>query len=65
MSIFVPEKQAQAGAVSLLLAQKVRDYFKDEQNREKFEIWYESRNGKPYECRKELVNLKPVSTLSI
>lgn len=52
MSVFVPEKQAQARAVSLLLAQKVRDYFKDEQNREKFEIWYESKNGKPYEWKK-------------
>lgn len=52
VSVFVPEKQAQARAVSLLLAQKVRDYFKDEQNREKFEIWYESKNGKPYEWKK-------------
>ena len=33
MSQFVPEKQAQARAASLLLAQRVRNYFKDEDHR--------------------------------
>lgn len=39
MSAFVPEKQAQAKAASLLLAQRVRDYFKDEEHRRDFEVW--------------------------
>ena len=34
MSVFVPEKQAQASALSLLVAQRVREYFKDEAHRE-------------------------------
>lgn len=51
MSVFVPEKQAQARAASLLLAQRVREFFKDPQNRQEFEIWYEARHGKKYEWR--------------
>ena len=34
MSVFVPAKQAQARAASLLLAQRVRDYFTSETHRE-------------------------------
>lgn len=55
MSVFVPEKQAQARAASLLIAQKVRDYFKDADHRTEFEIWYEQRYGKKYTWRKVTV----------
>lgn len=52
MSVFVPEKQVQARAVSLLLAQKVRDYFKDEAHRREFEEWHMAQYGTPYEWKK-------------
>lgn len=52
MSAFIPEKQAQAKAASLLLAQRVRDFFKDEHHRKEFEIWYEERYGKKYKWEK-------------
>lgn len=48
MSVFVPEKQAQAKAASLLLAKTVREYFRDEQHRREFELWYLERHGEPY-----------------
>lgn len=51
MSVFVPEKQAQAKAASLLLAQRVREHFKDAANRAKFEKWYLDRFGVPYEWK--------------
>ncbi len=51
MSSFVPAKQAQARAASLLLAQRVRSYFKDEGNRKAFEVWYEKKTGKKYEWK--------------
>lgn len=47
----MPEKQAQAKAASLLLAQRVREFFKDEQHRQEFEIWYLKRYGRPYEWK--------------
>ena len=47
-SAFVPEVQGQAKALSLLIAQYVREYFKEE-NRKKFEQWYEQRCGKKYQ----------------
>lgn len=52
MSVFVPEKQAQAEALCLLLAQKVREYYADEEHRKKFERWYEERYGTKYEWKK-------------
>ena len=52
MSVFVPEKQAQSKAASLLIAQRVRDYFKIEAHRTEFEIWYEQRYGAPYQWKK-------------
>lgn len=51
MSEFVPEKQAQAKALSLLIARNVREFFKDEQHRAEFEQWYERRYGKKYVWR--------------
>jgi len=51
VSVFVPEKQAQARAASLLLAQRVRNYFKDEQHRKEFEVWYQKRYGRPYQWK--------------
>lgn len=51
MSQFVPEKKAQAEALSLLLAQIVREYFKDEQHRAEFEEWYFKRTGQKYEWK--------------
>lgn len=52
VSVFVPEKQAQARAASLLLAQRVRDYFKDSSHRAEFEDWYRQRHGKEYAWKK-------------
>ena len=51
MSVFVPEKQAQARALSLLLAQRVREYFKSPEHRAEFEEWYFKRTGKKYELK--------------
>lgn len=51
MSVFVEEKQAQARAMSLLLAQRVRDYFKSEQHRTEFEAWYIRKYGVPYQWK--------------
>lgn len=48
-SAFTPEVRGQAKAFSSLLARSVREYFKDEENRRKFESWYEQKYGKPYE----------------
>lgn len=52
VSVFVPEKQAQARAASLLLVQRVRDYFKDSSHRAEFEDWYRQRYGKEYAWKK-------------
>ena len=52
MSAFVAEKQRQAKALSLFLVQKVREFFKDEENRREFETWYEKRYGKKYEWKR-------------
>lgn len=52
MSVFVSEVQAQARAASLLLAQRVREYFTDEGHRKEFESWYEQKYGKPYQWEK-------------
>ena len=48
-SAFVREVQRQAKALSLLIAQSVREYFKEEENRKKFEQWYEQRYSKKYQ----------------
>ena len=48
-SVFVPEVQGQAKALSLPIVQYVREYFEDEENRKKFEQWYEQRYGKKYQ----------------
>jgi len=52
MSAFVPEKQPQAQALSLLLAQRVREYFKCPKHRAEFEAWFLKKNGYPYEWKK-------------
>jgi hypothetical protein len=52
MSVFVPEVQAQAKAASLLLAQRVREYFTDETHRREFEEWYKKKYGKEYTWKK-------------
>lgn len=59
-SVFIPEVQGQARALSALLARSVREYFKDEKNRKEFEHWYEQRYGKPYEW--EPVDWKKVTS---
>ena len=50
--VFVPEREPQARAVSLVLAQRVREYFKTRDNRTAFEEWYLKKYGKPYEWKK-------------
>ena len=55
MSVFVPEVQAQARAASLLLVQRVREYFTDEGHRKEFEDWYRHRTGKEYRWKKVTV----------
>ena len=52
MSAFVAEKQGQAKVASLLLAQRVRNCFKNEGNRLEFEVWCENRYGKKYVWKK-------------
>lgn len=55
MSAFIEAKQAQAGALSLLVAQRVRNFFKIEKNRTEFESWYRAKTGKEYEWKKVTV----------
>jgi len=52
VSAFTPEKQAQAKAFGLTVAEKVREYFKSAEHRREFEIWYERRYGKKYQWKK-------------
>ena len=52
VSVFVSQKQAQVRAASLLLAQRVRDYFKDNSHRVEFENWYRQKYGKQYAWKK-------------
>lgn len=47
-SVFTQEVQGQAKAFALLLAQGVREYFKDPEHRKEFERWYLKKYGKPY-----------------
>lgn len=47
-SVFTPEVQGQEKALALLLAQEVREYFKDPEHRKEFERWYLKKYGKPY-----------------
>ena len=50
--VFVQTVEPQAMAVSLVLAQRVRDYFKNPDKRTEFEDWYFKKYGKPYEWKK-------------
>ena len=50
-SVFTQEVQGQAKAFALLLAQEVREYFKDPEHRKEFERWYLKKYGKPYEWK--------------
>ena len=50
-SVFTPEVQGQEKALALLLAQEVREYFKDPEHRKEFERWYLEKYGKPYEWK--------------
>lgn len=52
MSGFTPEKQAQAAALGLTVAERVRDYFTNARHRRDFELWYEKRYGRPYKWEK-------------
>ena len=47
-SAFTPEVQGQAKAFALLLAQEVREYFKDPEHRKEFEQWYLKKYGELY-----------------
>lgn len=42
----------EGSALCSVLADRVKEYFKDEENRKKFEIWYQEKYGKPYKWRK-------------
>ena len=55
MSALAPEKEAQARAACLLLAQRVRCFFTDEEHRRQFEAWYEKRYGKKYIWKEMIV----------
>ena len=50
-SVFTPEVQGQEKALALLLAQEVREYFKDPEHRKEFERWYLKKYGKPYKWK--------------
>lgn len=50
-SVFTPEVQGQEKALALLLAQEVREYFKDPEHRKEFERWYLEKYGLPYEWK--------------
>ena len=50
--VFVQAVEPQAMAVSLVLAQRVRDHFKNPDNRSEFEEWYFKKYGKPYKWKK-------------
>lgn len=55
MSGFTPEKQGQATALGMTVAEKVREYFKDARHRRAFELWYKRKYGKPYHWKKVAV----------
>lgn len=42
----------EGSALCSVLVDKVKEYFTNEENRKKFELWYEQKYGKPYEWRK-------------
>ena len=50
--VFIPEKETQAKAFGMTLAEKVREYFKDAEHRKEFETWYEKKYGKKYQWKK-------------
>lgn len=50
-SVFTQEVQGQEKALALLLAQEVREYFKDPEHRKEFEQWYLKKYGLPYEWK--------------
>lgn len=52
----------EGSALCSVLADRVKEYFKDEENRKKFEIWYQEKYGKPYKAfaplsKSRIVNL--------
>lgn len=47
-SLVVPEKEAQLTRMGQYLARTVREYFRDPENREKFERWYFEQYGQEY-----------------
>lgn len=51
MSNFTPEAQAQLQVIAQSIADNVRLYMSQPENRAKYEAWYQERYGKP--CGKE------------
>lgn len=48
MSVFTPEAQGQAVVLAGMLAGRVREHFRDPENRRKFEQWHLETYGEPY-----------------
>lgn len=46
--LVVPEKQVQLRLFGQHLAKTVREYFRDSENRKKFEKWYKEKYGRDY-----------------
>lgn len=47
LAVVLEEKRS----FSTFLVKKVEDYFRDEENRKRFENWYKNKYGKDYEWR--------------
>ena len=45
------ETLLEGSSILYLLRERVKEYYKDEANRKKFEEWYKAKYGKDYEWR--------------
>lgn len=48
----------EGNALCSVLADRVKEYFTTEENRKRFEVWYEEKYGKPYQWRKHYESKK-------
>lgn len=46
--LVIPEKREQLRLMGKYLAKTVREYFRDPENRKKFEKWYKEKYGRDY-----------------
>lgn len=52
MELVTKEKQAELESVGRDLARKVKEFFTNPENRERFSTWYQEKYGTPYRWSK-------------